>query len=37
MLFEPYVRYHSFSKVVVTEWPPIGTLGNSWLRYVFLV
>ena len=24
VLFEPYVRFHSFSKVRVTEWPPIG-------------
>ena len=24
MLFEPYVRYHIFSTVWVTEWPPIG-------------
>ena len=21
MLFEPYVRFHSFSRVRVTEWP----------------
>ena len=24
MLFEPYVRFHIFSSVLVTEWPPIG-------------
>ena len=24
MLFEPYVRFHSFSSVLVTEWSPIG-------------
>ena len=24
VLFELYVRFHSFSKVQVTEWPPIG-------------
>ena len=24
MLFEPYVRFHIFSSVRVTEWPPIG-------------
>ena len=24
MLFDSYVRFHSFSKVVVTEWPHIG-------------
>ena len=24
MLFEPYVRFHIFSAVRVTEWPPIG-------------
>ena len=23
MLFEPYVRFHSFSKVRITEWPSI--------------
>ena len=23
MLFEPYVRFFSFSSVRVTEWPPI--------------
>ena len=23
MLFEPYVRFHSFSLVRVTAWPPI--------------
>ena len=24
MLFEPYVRFHIFSSVQVTEWLPIG-------------
>ena len=24
VLFEPYVRFHIFSSVRVTEWPPIG-------------
>ena len=24
VLFEPYVRFHIFSSVLVTEWPPIG-------------
>ena len=24
VLFEPYVRFHIFSSVWVTEWPPIG-------------
>ena len=24
MLFEPYVRFHIFSSVWVTEWPHIG-------------
>ena len=24
VLFEPYVRFHSFSEVLVTVWPPIG-------------
>ena len=24
MLFEPYVRFHIFIYVRVTEWPPIG-------------
>ena len=24
MLFEPYVRFHILSSVLVTEWPPIG-------------
>ena len=23
MLFEPYVRFHGFSSVLVTEWLPI--------------
>ena len=23
MLFAPYVRFHSYSQVRVTEWPPI--------------
>ena len=23
MLFKPYVRFHSFSKVRILEWPPI--------------
>ena len=26
MLFEPYVRFHIFIYVRVTEWPPIGWL-----------
>ena len=26
MLFEPYVRFHSFSWVWVTEWTPIGKI-----------
>ena len=24
MLFEPYVRFHIFGSVRVTEWPPVG-------------
>ena len=24
MLFEPYVRFHIFSSVRVTEWQPVG-------------
>ena len=24
VLFEPYVRFHIFSSVRVTEWPPVG-------------
>ena len=43
MLFEPYVRFHIFSSVRVTEWPPIGekmftrlTL-FSWYTYPFSV
>ena len=24
VLFEPYVRFHIYSSVRVTEWPPIG-------------
>ena len=26
MLLAPYVCFHSFSKVKVTEWPPIGKI-----------
>ena len=26
MLFELYVRFHSFSLVWVTEWPPMGEI-----------
>ena len=26
MLFEPYVRFHSFSLVQVAEWPPMGEI-----------
>ena len=34
VMFEPYVRLHNFSKVRATEWPPIGKLLLSRLRYV---
>ena len=46
MLFEPYVRFHDFSSVRVTEWPPnrltICFLGMStslglWSGNVFLI
>ena len=31
MLFEPYLRFHSFSSVRVTEWPPIwGISETTW-------
>ena len=36
VLFEPYVRFHIFSKVWVTEWPPIGELLLIWLTVCYL-
>ena len=29
MLFEPYVRFHIFSSVRVTEWSSCGVLNSS--------
>ena len=38
MLFEPYVRFHIFSSVRVTEWPTIGLNSCSLgLRHVLFV
>ena len=36
MLFEPYVRFHIFSSVRVTEWPPIGEQLLTRLTNCFL-
>ena len=43
MLFTPYVRFHSFSKVQVIEWPPIGKIAAhsaydmfSWFKYLIV-
>ena len=37
MLFEPYVRFHIFSSVRVTEWHLMGNSCSLSLRYDFLV
>ena len=47
MLFEPYIRFHIFSSVRVTEWPPIGEYiyiaahsaydRFSWYRYLSVI
>ena len=35
MLLAPYVCFHTFSKVKVTKWPPVGKNSCSFgLRYV---
>ena len=43
MLLAPYVCYHIFSKVKVTEWPPIGKIAAhsaydmySWYKYLIV-
>ena len=36
MLFEPYVHFHIFSSVQVTEWPPIGEKLLTRLTMCFL-
>ena len=36
MLFEPYVRFHIFSSVRVTEWPPAGEKLLTRLTICFL-
>ena len=36
MLFESYVRFHSFRSVRVTEWPLIEELLLTWLTICFL-
>ena len=43
MLFAPYVCYYIFSKVKVTEWPPIGKIAAhsaydmySWYKYLIV-
>ena len=36
MLLEPYVRFHIFSSVRVTEWPPIGKQLLTRLKVCFL-
>ena len=44
MLFEPYVRFHIFSSVRVTEWPPIWGIAAhsaynmfSWYKYLSVI
>ena len=37
VLFEPYVRFHIFSYVRVTEWPPIGEYLLTRLTICLLV
>ena len=44
MLFEPYVRFHIFSSVRVTEWPAIGGIAAhsaydmfSWYKYLSVI
>ena len=36
MLFEPYVRFHIFGSVRITEWPPSGNSCSLGL-HVFMV
>ena len=43
MLLAPYVCFHIFSSVKVTEWPPIGTIAAhsayemfSWYKYLIV-
>ena len=43
MLLAPYVCYHIFSEVKVTDWPPIGKIAAhsayemfSWYRYLIV-
>ena len=43
MLLAPYVCLHIFSKVKVTEWPPIGEIAAnsayemfSWYKYLIV-
>ena len=43
MLLTPYVCFHIFSYVKVTEWPPIGKIAVrsayemfSWYKYLFV-
>ena len=43
MLLAPYVYFHIFSKVKVTEWPPIGKIAAhsayemfSWYKYLIV-
>ena len=43
MLLAPYVCLHIFSKVKVTEWPPIGKIAAhsayemfSWYKYLIV-
>ena len=43
MLLVPYVRFHIFSYVKVTEWPPIGKIAAhsayemfSWYKYLIV-
>ena len=35
VLLAPYVCFHSFSKVKVTEWPPIGKIAAHSAYYMF--
>ena len=43
VLLAPYVCFHNFSKVKVTEWPPIGKIPAhsangmfSWYKYLII-
>ena len=35
VLLAPYVCFHSFSKVKITEWPPIGKIAAHSAYHMF--